>query len=121
MKFGEFVKAQRMKTGMTLREFCKKNSHDPSNWSKMERGLLAPPSDEAVLIEWSLQLNIEKNSSDWYSFFDLAYAEKGKIPRDLLSDEQIVAKLPLFFRTLRGQKPSEDEMKVLFNILRREL
>jgi transcriptional regulator with XRE-family HTH domain len=121
MKFGEFVKSHRMKTGMTLREFCKKNSYDPSNWSKTERGLLQPPNDEDTLSQWANSLGIEKNSGEWYALFDMAYTEKGRIPKDILSDEELIGKMPLFFRTLRGQKPNEDEIKALFNILRREL
>jgi ribosome-binding protein aMBF1 (putative translation factor) len=41
--FGEFIKERRVAKGISLREFCKRMETDASNWSKVERGLLAPP------------------------------------------------------------------------------
>lgn len=117
--FGEFIKEQRIKKRIGLREFCKKYGHDPSNWSKLERGIQLPPNDEEKLKEWASQLEIEPNSSDWYTFFDLAFAERGKIPSDIMKDEDLVKELPQFFRTLRGQKPAEEEMKNLAELIRR--
>ena len=35
----------------------------------------------------------------------------GMIPQDLMDDAELVKKLPAFFRTLRGQKPTEDELR----------
>jgi transcriptional regulator with XRE-family HTH domain len=118
MAFGEFVREQRLKQGLTLRDFCKKFEHDPSNWSKIERGLLPPPNDETMLSEWALQLGLKKGDSDWYRFFDFAALEKGKIPHDIMNDEELVKALPVFFRTLRGQKPTEEELKNLAETLR---
>ena len=46
--FGTFIKELRMKQRLGLREFCLKYEHDPSNWSKIEREVLSPPSDEAM-------------------------------------------------------------------------
>lgn len=119
MKFGDLVKELRLRSGFGLREFCKKNSHDASNWSKIERSVLLPPSDEKTLIKWAKQLGIEKNSPDWFTFFDLASASRGEIPADIMNDENVVAKLPLFYRTLRGQKPTTEEMKNLAKLLKR--
>ncbi|HKI77210.1 MAG TPA: hypothetical protein VKA26_01570 [Ignavibacteriaceae bacterium] len=118
MKFGDFIKELRLKSGLGLREFCKKYGHDASNWSKIERSILLPPSDEKTLIKWAKELKIEKNSTDWFTFFDLASASRGEIPADILTDENIVAKLPLFYRTLRGQKPTTEEMKNLAKLLK---
>ena len=39
MRFGEHIKARRLEMGLSLRAFCLKNNEDPSNWSKLERGL----------------------------------------------------------------------------------
>lgn len=118
MSFGDFIKELRLKRNLTLRDFCKKFGHDPSNWSKIERGKLQPPNDEQTLKEWALQLGLNKGDADWFKFFDLAALEKGKIPRDILNDKELVKALPVFFRTLRGQKPSDEELKNLAEILR---
>lgn len=117
--FGEFIKEQRIKKRIGLREFCKKYGHDPSNWSKIERGVMLPPTDEKKLEEWALQLGVEPGSSDWHTFFDLAFTERGRIPADIMKNEELVKELPQFFRTLRGQKPTEDEMRTLADLIRR--
>ena len=117
--FGKFIKEQRIKKRIGLREFCKKYGHDPSNWSKLERGALQPPTDEKKLEEWALQLGLVQGSSDWHTFFDLAFAERGRIPSDIMKDEELVKELPQFFRTLRGQKPTEEEMRNLAELIRR--
>jgi transcriptional regulator with XRE-family HTH domain len=118
MAFGEYVKELRLKKNLTLRDFCKKFNHDPSNWSKMERGKFPPPNDEKTLRDWAKQLGLKKDEADWYKYFDLAALEKGKIPQDILNDEELIQALPVFFRTLRGQKPSKEELKDLAEILR---
>lgn len=119
MTFGQFVRELRSRKRWKLREFCLKYGHDPSNWSKMERGDLPPSEHRATLEQWAEQLELKKGSDDWYMFFDLAFQERGKIPDDLLSDEELLNALPLFFRTLRGQKPSEDELDKMIDLLRK--
>ena len=101
---------------MTLREFCRKAKLDPSNWSKIERGVLQPPKSRVVLGEIASILDLSKESEDWYALMDLAAINY--IPKELLSDESVVDKLPVFFRTLRGQKPSREELEELVRIIK---
>ncbi len=119
MKFGEFVRELRSRRRITLRQFCLTNGHDPSNWSKIERGELPPPENSETLEEYAKQLGLKKGTDDWLLFFDLAFREKGKIPSDLLNDEELVNTLPLFFRTFRGQKPTEEELDKMIELLRK--
>src|SRR4030042_4730552 len=51
MDFGTFIKNKRIEKGLTLREFCRKAKLDPSNWSKIERGIFPPPKSRPVLEE----------------------------------------------------------------------
>jgi transcriptional regulator with XRE-family HTH domain len=118
MNFGLYIKNLRLGKGFTLREFCKKYGHDASNWSKIERGKNLPPADDSILEQWAQQLGLEKFSSDWYTFIDLAAVARGELPNDLREDENIVAKLTLFYRTLRGQKPTDKEMKNIAKLLK---
>lgn len=111
-QFGDFFKAKRIARGKTLRQFCLENELDPGNISKLERGLFPPPQHEK-LQEYAKLLGIKEGSDDWYQFFDLAAAEAGKIPQDILSDEQVVEKLPILFRTLRGKKVSDEKLNKL--------
>jgi len=117
--FGEFVKECRMKMNMGLREYCKKYNQDPSNWSKIERGIIPPPKDEKTLELWANQLGIEQNSANWHQFFNLASIQNGKIPPSILKNKDASSQLPLFFRTLEGQKPTREELESLIEFIKR--
>ncbi|MBD3337585.1 MAG: helix-turn-helix domain-containing protein [Candidatus Lokiarchaeota archaeon] len=114
--FGEFVKQKRLHNRITLREFCRLSGIDPSNWSKIERGILPPPKSKTVLEAIAGILKIKKESEDWYTLMDLAAITH--IPKELLNDDSIVEKLPVFFRTLRGQKPTEEELENLIKLIK---
>ena len=116
--FGDLLKALRVNKRITLRAFCKKADADPGNISRMERGIWPPPQDHDILAKYAIALDIKKGSDEWYSFFDLAAADRGIIPRDLMSDEEVVKMLPVFFRTIRGQRPTKKEMLNLAEKLR---
>ena len=98
-QFGEFLKGRRAELGLSLRALYEKHGVDASNWSKLERGRLPPPHGE-VLQRYAGYLEIKKGSDEWYTLFDLAAADAGRIPDDLRGGE-LAAKLPVFFRTLR--------------------
>ena len=116
--FGEYFKASRIAIKKTLRQFCIENGLDPGNISKLERSLLPPPQSREKLEEYAGCLKIKKGSDDWYTFFDLAAAETGKIPEDIMAKEKIEDKLPILFRTLRGQKVSDENLEKLIKMLR---
>lgn len=118
-KFGEFFREMRARAGLSLREFCLGHGFDPGNVSKLERGLLPPPESRGKLEEYAKALRIKKGSEDWYTFFDLAATERGRIPQDILSEKEIVSKLPVLFRTLRGQRVDEDALDELVERIRR--
>lgn len=116
--FGTFIKELRARRRLGLREFCLEHGHDPSNWSKIEREVLSPPRDQEILGTWAKQLGLKEGSDDWLKFFDYAAVDAGRIPDHVLKDEELVARLPAFFRTLSGQKPSEEELDNLIKLLR---
>jgi len=116
--FGEFFKAKRQALGLTLREFCFKHKLDPGNMSRLERGLLPPPRDENRLAEYAKYLGLKAGSDDWYAFLDLAAAAKGRIPTELLEDEDLVVKLPLIFRALRGKRLTDKRLDDLIKKVR---
>lgn len=107
--FGEFVKSLRARAKLGLREFCLRTGIDPSNWSKMERGINPPPQDDRTLTFYAESLGLQKGTEDWEKFFDLAATAKGLIPSDL-REEDFVAKLPAFFRTMREHNITSEEL-----------
>ena len=118
-RFGSFFKQKRIELGMTLREFCRKNGFDPGNISKVERGLLPPPHGEDVKKKYAAALGLKMGTDDWLTFFDLAAAEAGIVPEDIMSDEELLKKLPLLFRTVRGSDLTEEKLRELIEAIRR--
>jgi transcriptional regulator with XRE-family HTH domain len=117
--FGEFVKQIRSEKRLGLREFCIAVDYDPSNWSKIERGLLSPPQDEATLNRIAAILSLPENSEQRELLFDYAAIAAGKIPSYVLADAELVKRLPVFFRTATGKKPTLEELTRLAEILRK--
>lgn len=118
MSFGDTVKNLRIAHKQTLRQFCFEFGHDPSNWSKIERGVNPPPKDEATLFRWAADLGIKPGTEEWDNFMDQAAISRGQIPRDLMSDEKLLEKLPVFFRTVRGAELDDNKIDSLIETIR---
>lgn len=114
-KFGAYVKELRLKKRITLRDFCRAAGYDPSNWSKIERGLLPPPKSKEIIKSVAEALRLDENSEEHLTLMELAAISY--IPRDLLTSENITEKLPVFFRTMRGEKPTREELEKLIQLL----
>ncbi|MEX1027554.1 MAG: transcriptional regulator [Candidatus Paceibacterota bacterium] len=105
-RFGELLKEFRLAKGLSLREFCSQNGFDAGNYSKLERGRFpAPDSDERVEV-YAAALGLKEGGDEWFSLFDAAAAERGRLPSDLLSDDETIDKLPALFRTIRNEQQS---------------
>jgi len=118
INFGRYFEQLRQAQGLTLRMFCKKALCDPANISRMERGLIPPPKGREILEKYAEALYLVEGSDEWYLFFDLAAADQGIVPGDIMADQELVKVLPVFFRTLRGQKPTKVEMEKLAEKIR---
>jgi transcriptional regulator with XRE-family HTH domain len=116
-KFGDFLKSLRIDKELTLRQACRLANYDPSNWSKIERGILPPPSDEKTLKNWARILGIAGNKKQIQEFIDDAKIAQGLIPQDILSQDILVERLPAFFRTLRNKKPTKKEIDRLIKLI----
>lgn len=117
-KFGELLKDLRMKRNFSLRDICKRVNYDPSNWSKIERGLISPPSEQRILSQWVNALGIKEGSAEYYDFIDLANIAQGIIPDYIMQEKDLVMALPAFFRTARNEKPTKKEIDDLINLIK---
>jgi transcriptional regulator with XRE-family HTH domain len=117
--FGSYFKEMRIKRRVTLRLFCETFGFDPGNISKLERGLLPPPQSKEKLEQYAQALGLRRGNSAWHEFFDLAAASRGQIPEEILADDRLVKKLPVLFRTLRGEKVPEKKLDELIETIRR--
>ncbi len=117
--FGNLLKSKREAKRIGLREVCRKAGFDPSNWSKIERGIMAPPTDEDTLSRWAIALGIEEDSDEFHDFVELAQSAQGIIPQALPEKEMLV-RMPAFFRTIRNEKPSKKDLDDLINLIKKE-
>lgn len=108
--FATFIRKKRIDAGLTLREFCREIGFDASNWSKIERGLATPPQSRSVLESIAMVLRIEPGSQEFKEMNDLAALSV--ISKELIEPE-ILEQLPVFFRTIRGDPPIEEELRAL--------
>lgn len=116
--FGEFFRSARMKTGLSLREFCREHGFDWGNMSKIERGKLPPPQGRGKLEQYAKALRLEEGSDEWYEFFDLAATCRGRIPEAIMKEEEIVAQLPALFRVLQREAPSAEKLRLFIEDLK---
>ena len=118
MSFGEFIKEKRLAVNLSLRKFCEMAGLDASNWSKIERNMLPLSYENDKLVEICHILKIQDGTPDWTKFFDLATVSKGKIPEYVYSDQNVLEALPIFFRTASKEKPSEEELNKLIELIK---
>lgn len=116
--FGEAIKARRAELRLTLREFAKRSEMDPGNASRIERGRLAPPQAAEVLARIAYALELEEGSTERENLFDLAAAANGRVPADILSDEEAMARLPVLFRTIRNKSFDAEKLDKLIQSIR---
>jgi transcriptional regulator with XRE-family HTH domain len=118
--FGEYIKRLRLDRKQTLRAFCEANGFDPANYSKLERGVLHPPRDEQKLKRYAQALGVEPGSAAWREMQRLAALDRGEIPPRVLSDSDLMARLPAFFRTVEGDPVDDERLDSLIELIRRE-
>jgi len=117
MTFGTKLKDYRIRNRMTLRDCCAELGVDVSNWSKLERGILPGPKDIETLESWAKLLRLAAREKQ--EFFDLAALSRNQIPADIAGDERLMAKLPAFFRVVRGKELEGDKLKEFIHDLRK--
>jgi transcriptional regulator with XRE-family HTH domain len=112
MKFNEAVKELRIQRRLTLRDFCDRVGLDPSNWSKVERGINPPPNDSETLNRLASFFGLDEQLRE--DFLDSAVIQRGELPKDLADNVILQDALPAFFRAARGHELTEEERKNLF-------
>lgn len=119
--FEELFSAKRKALGKTLREFCRENGFDAGNISKIERGLMTPPQSKEKRLQYASALGIKEGSDDWLEFCDLATIGAGKIPTGIVSDKELMAEVPVLFRSIRKDGVDKAKIQELLEALKKEL
>ncbi|MBI2620873.1 helix-turn-helix transcriptional regulator [candidate division WWE3 bacterium] len=117
--FGEYLKSKRMETNLTLRQFCRNKGLDPAYISRLENGIIAPPSKESLLKTLAKALNFSENTPEWVEFFDLASAGNGVLPADIKQEfPEVLAYLPAFLRSVKRNKVTREDVQELIQLVK---
>lgn len=109
--FSDTVKTLRLEKRLTLRDFCEHARLDPSNWSKVERGVNPPPGDVETLERLADFFGLTGDRK--LAFMDEAALQRREIPADVADSEILQRALPAFFRAARGHELTEEELRNL--------
>ena len=118
--FGDLLRRMRMESKITLREFSRRTNQDPGNISRIERGKVPPPQNRNILTTMARTLGLEEQSDNWNNFIYTAQVQAGRIPKEVLSNEEVLQKVPILLRKLGGEKLSPKEIDDLVELIRRD-
>jgi transcriptional regulator with XRE-family HTH domain len=115
--FGEMLKGRRAELRLSLRDCAIRANIDPGNLSRIERGRAAPPQDAEVLarlidaLEWT-------GTAAGQELIDVAAMQNGRIPRDILSNEEVMAALPVLLRTVNNKQLDGARIEQLVDMIK---
>lgn len=115
MTFGEYVKRLRCDKNLTLKEFCQRTGFDPVWWSKVERGVTAPPKD-AVTFRVFLPLLTEK----WIETGEKLLTLANDWTPQADTTQAVLGALPLIYHTITGEKPTKKQIDKLIEKIKLE-
>lgn len=115
--FNAKVKSLRLQKRLTLRDFCNQVGLDPSNWSKVERGINPPPGDVTLLERLAAFFGL--NEHERLEFIDDAAIQRREIPPDVADNSVLQRALPAFFRAARGHELTPEELSGLAEDIRK--
>jgi len=116
--FGGFFKKQRLELGLSLRSYCQAHDEDPAYISRLERGKVSAPRDEAKIEYYAKTLELRHGSKPRKTFFDLAEVSNKKI-LDTIHNPLLLSKLPLFLRTLDNKNFDEEKLNKILEIIKK--
>lgn len=115
--FGDFVRTHRVANGITGRDASFSADILPSNFSKLEHGVLLPPRDGEKQRKLAAAIGLKPDSVEMTQFFDLAAKATEATPIDLA---EIISKnetVPLLLRTIGNKRLSEEEIARIVEIV----
>lgn len=105
--FGDFLRHLREAREITLRQFALAANWDPANYSKLERGRLAPPQEATKLEVFRQVLQLAPDDKDWRELVRLAALARGEIPAGAMAHAELINHLPALFRWVDGDADDE--------------
>ena len=84
-------------------------------------GVCFSPAVERDALEIRCGFGNRRRIEDWLAFCDLAIISAGKIPEDIVTNEELMNALPVLFRTVRDKTLDEEGLEKLIKSIKREL
>ncbi len=115
--FGDFIRSTRVKSGLIARDVAAAVSMLPSNFSKLEHGILLPPKDAEKQRNLLSALGIKQDSEDATRFMDLAAKATDSVPIDLADLISKNDSVPLLLRTIGNKRLTDKDIERLIEIV----
>jgi hypothetical protein len=80
--------------------------------------MIPPPKDRGVLERLAKSVGLKPGTELWDKFHDLADVAAGRIPQRVMEDDELVKHLPLFFRTITGERFPDEKLDELIAYVR---
>jgi transcriptional regulator with XRE-family HTH domain len=116
--FGGFIRTTRLQNGIIARDAALNSGILPSNFSKLEHGVLNPPADGNKQKQLAKAVGIMPQTPEAAKFFDLAGKANRAVPVDLADVISEDDARPLLLRTIGNKRLTEDQIKRLIEIVR---
>jgi len=116
--FGTYLKSLRKASGKAARIVALEAGMQPSNYSRLEYGVINPPQIKAKLDRLARAVGIIDNEAEMARFYDLAAMANQSIPLDLAD---IISKddaVPLMLRTLGNKRLTKQEVEEIVRLVR---
>lgn len=103
MKAGKLIKQRRKAANISLRKFASLISVDPSNWSKVERGILPFSMNKTKTAHIAKALGIKKSGKEMLDFMDSLAISQSKIPDDIVKEQTMPYSIKQKFKEIREE------------------
>jgi transcriptional regulator with XRE-family HTH domain len=118
IEFGELLQRRRAALRLSLRECAVRSGIDAGNLSRIERGRVAPPQDLEILARLVDALELT-GTPEAQELMDIAATQNGRIPRDILSNEEVMSALPVLLRTVNNKQLDGARIEKLVNLIKK--
>jgi transcriptional regulator with XRE-family HTH domain len=116
-EFGDLLRHRRAELRLSLRDCAVRATIDPGNLSKIERGRVAPPQDPAVLQRLVAALELA-GTREGQELMDTAATQNGRIPHDILTNDEVMESLPILLRTVNNRKLDREHLETLIDMIK---
>ena len=116
--FGRLIRERRRELQMTLGDFADKADIDAGNLSRIENDRVAPPQNQAVLNRICSGLGYDLDAPEAKHLRDVAAIQNGRLPHDIVENEEIMAQMPLLLRSVAKHRLNSKEVDRLVELIR---